>query len=328
MDSVLSSHREVARNRAVCRVCHTRCGMDHSSGCSNLTVPPVASSSRHPTPSAEGKALNGSSGTGTSTPTSIKTDGVVYFECLECKRQIASNRYAPHLSSCMGIGTGTRRAANRSNAKTKVSSDAGRSESPYVGSENGAASDDASPIPAKGKGKSKTKRTDEVDSSLKRKRPGSPQISPSNRQSKKPKTSGSPVSRVRANSDAAVASNTYQSSSTGSQSKIPSKLRDSSIASFEPSRSSPSSRSSSPGTPMASTSTPTSAFSTHSPPRPSGKKKGRPPKVKPNGNAKAVPLKRNSPPRPPPPPIRVPDPDYLVDVEGEETGSSTDTDSS
>lgn len=76
----------------------------------------------------------------------------------------------------MGIGTGTRRAANRSNAKTKyvassltlprdtfssnhrASTDAGRSESPYVGSENGAASDDASPSPAKGKGKAKNKR--------------------------------------------------------------------------------------------------------------------------------------------------------------------------
>jgi hypothetical protein len=40
----------------------------------------------------------------------------------------------------------------------RLPSDAGRSESPYVGSENGAVSDDASPSPAKGKGKSKTKR--------------------------------------------------------------------------------------------------------------------------------------------------------------------------
>lgn len=40
----------------------------------------------------------------------------------------------------------------------RLPSDAGRSESPYVGSDNGAASDDASPSPAKGKGKSKTKR--------------------------------------------------------------------------------------------------------------------------------------------------------------------------
>ena len=74
----------------------------------------------------------------------------------------------------MGIGTGTRRAANRSNAKSKsvfmylklsasfgltvyfrVSSDVGRSESPYVGSENGTMSDHASPSPAKSKGKSK-----------------------------------------------------------------------------------------------------------------------------------------------------------------------------
>jgi hypothetical protein len=135
--------------------------------------------------------------------------------------------------------------------------------------------------------------------------------------------------------------------SIGSQSKIPSKLRDSSIASFQPSRSSPSSRSSSPGTPMASTSTPTSGLSAQSPSLPPGKKKGRPLKPKPNGNVKALPPKRPSPPTPPPP-KRVPDPDYLIgksvlltlcetlllmgtlfaDVEGEETGSSTDTDSS
>jgi hypothetical protein len=96
--------------------------------------------------------------------------------------------------------------------------------------------------------------------------------------------------------------------SIGSQSKIPSKLRDSSIASFQPSRSSPSSRSSSPETPMASTSTPTSGLSAQSPP---GKKKGRPLKPKPNGNVKALPPKRRSPPTPPPP-KRVPDPDYLI----------------
>ncbi|KIM84544.1 hypothetical protein PILCRDRAFT_818115 [Piloderma croceum F 1598] len=322
MDSALSSHHEVARGRAVCHVCHNLCGLDHSSGSSNLMAPPMVSS-RHPTPSAEGRALNGSSGTGTSTPTSVKAEGAFYFECLNCQRPIASNRYAPHLSSCMGIGTGTRRAANRSNVKTKLPSDAGRSESPYVASENGAASDDASPSPAKGKGKSKTKRVEDAEFNLKRKRPGSPQISPSNKQPKKQKTSGSPVSRVKADSDATIPSNTYHPS-IGSQSKIPSKLRDSSIASFQPSRSSPSSRSSSPETPMASTSTPTSGLSAQSPP---GKKKGRPLKPKSNGNVKALPPKRPSPPTPPPP-KRVPDPDYLIDVEGEETGSSTDTDSS
>ena len=46
----------------------------------------------------------------------------------------------------------------------RLPSDAGGSESPYVGSENGAASDDASPSPAKGKGKSKTKRVGKLAS--------------------------------------------------------------------------------------------------------------------------------------------------------------------
>lgn len=122
----------------------SRLPTDHTPGPSTSASLVVPSSSRHPTPSVEGKALNGSSGTGTNTPTSVKADGIVYFDCLSCKRQvshislfmrgthlslhgvfgcvsyqIASNRYAPHLSSCMGIGTGTRRAANRSNVKSK-----------------------------------------------------------------------------------------------------------------------------------------------------------------------------------------------------------------
>lgn len=97
---------------------------------------------------------------------------------------------------------------------------------------------------------------------------------------------------------------------------------------------------------MAST-TSTSIFSQQSPPHPL-KKKGRPPKVNNNANGKGPPPKRPSPPRPPPPPIRAPDPDYLgksrqfykilrvvndlwiffADVEGEETGSSTDSEGS
>lgn len=152
---------------------------------------------------------------------------------------------------------------------------------------------------------------------------------------------GSPVSRVRANTDGASASNviilndsltrliltplhqTFAVPSTGSQSKVPSKLRDSSIASFGLTQSTPSSRSSSPGTPMAShmsTSTSTSTFSMKSPPRPIPtvvpKKKGRPPK---NGAVKAAlppppaPTKPISPPRPPLPPIiRAPDPDFHI----------------
>ncbi|KZP32207.1 hypothetical protein FIBSPDRAFT_1036854 [Athelia psychrophila] len=334
MDATLASHQEVARSRAVCHICHTRCGLDHLAGPSTLSAP-LASSSRHPTPDV--KAINGSNGTGASTPTSVKADGTVYFECLVCKRQIASNRYAPHLSSCLGH-TGTRRATNRSGVKAKT--EAARSESPFVGSDNGMQSDDTNPSPAKGKTKTKGKRADDADFNLKRKRMDLPQTSPTNKKQKKQKTSGSPVSRVRANTDGASASNTFAIPSTGSQSKVPSKLRDSSIASFGLTQSTPSSRSSSPGTPMAShlsNSTSTSTFSMKSPPRPLPtivpKKKGRPPK---NGNVKVVappppppPSKRASPPRPPlPPVIRAPDTDFHIDIDGHETGSDTDSDSS
>lgn len=92
---------------------------------------------------------------------------------------MASNRYASHLSGCIGIGTGTRRAAVR-NATSKskyvvfcflfflgsalapfdrsdgvvhwcrLGSDAGRSVSPYPGSENGNASDHSAPLPPPG----------------------------------------------------------------------------------------------------------------------------------------------------------------------------------
>lgn len=85
--------------------------------------------------SSTGKTLPN---TTTSTPTTVK-DGNILFECTVCKRQVrsisttshpchnthccpkvASNRYAPHLSSCMGIGTGVRRGAARAtNLKTK-----------------------------------------------------------------------------------------------------------------------------------------------------------------------------------------------------------------
>lgn len=88
---------------------------------------------------------------------------------------MASNRYASHLSGCIGIGTGTRRGAARgATSKSKygvvfflflrvsnplirfcsapatgcrLGSDAGRSASPYPASENGNASDHNAPPP-------------------------------------------------------------------------------------------------------------------------------------------------------------------------------------
>jgi len=163
---------------------------------------------------------------------------------------------------------------------------------------------------------------------LKRKRLGSPQTSPHKKQ-KKQNTSGSPVSRVRADPDkSGVSGASHSLPSSTSHSKIPSKLRDSSTASFVASSSS---RSASP----AVTTSSSSAFSAPSPGygaegiAKGGKKKGKP-LVKANGGPpkRTSPPKPHSPPRLPVPPIRVVEPEYTIDVEGEETGSSTDTDSS
>ncbi|CAA7264718.1 unnamed protein product [Cyclocybe aegerita] len=324
-DATLQSHHEVARSRAVCPVCHTRCGSIHTPGSASAINNEALQASvaaqaalRADTPSSSGSndvaAKSNVNGTGTSTPTSGK-DGNLYLECVSCSRQIASNRYAPHLASCMGLNS-ARRAPVRSNAKSKQASDAGRSASP--GSDGGNVSDDKS----KGKAKAKSKKpADESEFNLKRKRPTSPQISP-NKKAKKGKVSGSPVSRVKADPDlSGLPSNSHFSPSINSQSKVPSKLRDSSTASFLE-RSSASSRESSPG--GISVPTPASSFSSQqSPTRPlagNSKAAGRP---KPPAMGTGPP-KRPSPPVPRPP-IHVPD--YNEIDHANETGSSTDTDS-
>ncbi|KII93669.1 hypothetical protein PLICRDRAFT_49690 [Plicaturopsis crispa FD-325 SS-3] len=320
LDVTLQSHHEAARNRAICHVCNTRHTV-HAAGPSNSAAPTVSTAS----PSA-------ANGTGASTPSS-KSDGNIYFDCLNCKRPIASNRYAPHLSGCMGLGTGSRRGAARgANAKSKTASEAARSASPYFGSDNGNMSDDG----AKGKGKSKMKRADDAEFNLnKRKRPASPQVSP-NKKPKKGKATGSPqaVSRVKAQPDGGL-STTHLLPHSGSQSRVPSKLRASSTASFVADQSSSPESSSSLDTPVASTSTPTSTSASGKSPSIAttatattagrGRKKGVPSA---NRKINGLPPRLPSPPRPPPPPVRIAEPDYLIDVEGEETGSSTDTDDS
>ncbi|KIK46261.1 hypothetical protein CY34DRAFT_439850 [Suillus luteus UH-Slu-Lm8-n1] len=369
MDAALQAHHQLLRSRAVCRICHTRCGLVHPNGAQ--TVTPQSQSILHG--DIGGKTA---SSTGTNTPNGSKPDGNIFFECMVCKRQVASNRFAPHLSACMGTGTGSRRAAPRgTNLKAKIPIEPGRSASPYPGSENGNVSDDNSN--GKGKAKGKGKRAgnilllffllirerfdkfvvDDADFNLKRKRPISPQTSPTKKPTKKLKTAGSPVSRLKAEPDSSgtTASSTLQVPSSSSQSKVPSKLRSSSTASFlERDRSSTPGSQSSVGTPIASTSSAISARSVAGtgPPkrgRPKGSKTGT------GRGALAAQQKRPSPPRPllPPPPPPPPAPavrieqDYLVgrfnatsrldlylpahslmvpDVEGDETGSSTDTD--
>ncbi|KAJ7900118.1 hypothetical protein B0H14DRAFT_1549971 [Mycena olivaceomarginata] len=178
MDVTLQSHHETARSRTVCSVCKTRCSSVHAPTHSVASLP-----SRASTPAA-----NGSASTGTSTPT--KSDGNLYLECLHCSRQIASNRYAPHLSSCMGLSQSRRGAARGSAAKSKQPSEARSTGSPEA-----TLSDDGG-SPNKGKGKAKGK----TDVNLKRKRPESPQLTP-NKKQKKQSASGSPVSRIKAGSD-------------------------------------------------------------------------------------------------------------------------------
>ncbi|KAJ3893743.1 hypothetical protein GG344DRAFT_74773 [Lentinula edodes] len=287
MDVALEAHAEVSRSRALyCTIVMyvlKRCNGAHVPA--SLTSRAPVSSSRAETPSAaEG---------GANTPNSAKgSDGTVHLECVNCQRMVASNRYAPHLSNCMGLNS-SRRGAVRGSTKAKQPSDAGRSGSPA--SEAGYPSDDGK-LAQKGKGKSKTKRADEAEFNLKRKRPLSPQVSPSKKQKQKVQ-SGSPVSRAKSDMDSASLLPT-----TNSQSKIPSKLRDSSLASFNDRETSGSSRESSPDASLSSTLS--SNFMN----------KGM------ANRSKPIPLKQPSPPRPPPPV-----PAYIEDDEGDETGSSTDT---
>ncbi|KAH9947660.1 hypothetical protein B0H21DRAFT_737467 [Amylocystis lapponica] len=336
MDVVLQSHQEIARSRTVCGICHTRCGAVHVPGPSSATTQAVGSSSHVSSPSGETKSAeaNGSATTGTNTPVNGKSDGNVYFECGICNKRVASNRYAPHLSNCMGLSSSRRGAARSATTKTKLAAEAGRSTSPYLGSENGNISDDGKTT-VKGKGKSRAKRTDEAEFSLNRKRPGSPSISP-NKKPKKAKTSGSPAVRAKTDDLPGSPSGALPSSLTASQSKVPSRLRDSSIVSSiqHDQQSSSSDSPSRLSSPPRSISTPVSAPALQSPilvPAVAQKPKPKPkPKPK-NGKVSLPPPrpppKRPSPPRPPPPIIRMPEPDFLIDVEGEETGSSTDTDS-
>ncbi|KAJ7225734.1 hypothetical protein GGX14DRAFT_422031 [Mycena pura] len=296
MDVTLQSHHEVARSLSVCSL-HCPSAKFHAPA-----NPPVASQppplSRPSTPAA-----NGSGGTGTSTPTSAK-DGNLYLECLSCSRQIASNRYAPHLSSCMGLATTRRGAARGTAVKSKQPSEAeGRSTSPEADF-----SDDG-----KGKAKSKTKRPDAAEFNLKRKRAShcNGQFASFFKKQKKRPVSGSPVNRVKADSD--IASGVLKSPSTSSTSKVPSKLRDSSTASLVERSVTPSSQGYS--SPPADSPGASSSYSVLQSPSLNGSP------VK--SIRSQVP---NMPPKPSPPRPVVDD--YLLDDGGDETGSSTDTDSS
>ncbi|KZV77603.1 hypothetical protein PENSPDRAFT_679150 [Peniophora sp. CONT] len=266
MDVALQSHQEVARSKAVCEVCHTRCRQQHVPGTSDSAGGTSASSSM----SFNARAL------AVSDAAKTRDSSAVYLPCKKCDREIASNRYASHFSSCLGTGT-SRKAAQKPMARSN--SDAG---SPFA-SENGDAAEEYKPPTSnapKPKPKGRPPKNKSGDDAAK-KRQGSPQMSPS--KSKKQKTSTLPLSRVTSTDSTMTAG--------ASQPKAPSRLRETSIFGDD-------SRSPSPALAAIT-----------------GKSKQR----------------EASPPRPalPAPPVRRIETDYLLgNDDGDETGSSTDTDGS
>ncbi|WVN86954.1 uncharacterized protein L203_102129 [Cryptococcus depauperatus CBS 7841] len=161
LTTAISAHREIKRGRVICGTCGTRC-RDHQPLFSSNTVASSSlqlpltqdsgSSSRAQTPQlndATGsrtgghpvgpeKGMGGTTGIGSG---SGRADGSGnnFFDCLVCSRPIASNRYAPHLSRCLGLNGSTRRVTARSAAvKARFGNGQDRSSpSPFLGSENG-----------------------------------------------------------------------------------------------------------------------------------------------------------------------------------------------
>ncbi|WVQ96149.1 hypothetical protein IAU59_003252 [Kwoniella sp. CBS 9459] len=159
LSTAMAAHREIKRGRVVCGTCGTKCRahlplppptLQQSSAAPSRTSspqPPLSTDGSQPPSRAGGYPVGPERGTGGSTGIGsgsgrVDAGGNVFFECLVCSRQIASNRYAPHLSSCLGLNGSTRRGAARSAAaKARLGSNNDRSSpSPYTagnGSENG-----------------------------------------------------------------------------------------------------------------------------------------------------------------------------------------------
>ncbi|KAF8488168.1 hypothetical protein JB92DRAFT_3130115 [Gautieria morchelliformis] len=155
MDAALQSHKDILRGKSLCAVCGTRCGSAHvpeghiiKAGLSSSTSSSMPVPGSPPSTSAAGTSIHANK---------EKTDGNVYFECTNCQKKIASNRYAPHLSGCLGIGTGSRRgAARNAAAKNKLGADLDRGVSPLVGSDYGSPAHEV--LNGKGKGKGRNKK--------------------------------------------------------------------------------------------------------------------------------------------------------------------------
>ncbi|WVF68601.1 hypothetical protein IAT40_003371 [Kwoniella sp. CBS 6097] len=151
LSTAMAAHREIKRGRVVCGTCGTKCrahlplppsALQPSSAAPSRTSspqPPLSTDGSQPPSRAGGYPVGPERGTGGSTGIGsgsgrMDAGGNVFFECLVCSRSIASNRYAPHLSSCLGLNGSTRRGAARSAAvKARLGSNNDRSSpSPYT----------------------------------------------------------------------------------------------------------------------------------------------------------------------------------------------------
>ncbi|KAG8969876.1 hypothetical protein FRC03_000122 [Tulasnella sp. 419] len=233
---------------------------------------------------------------------------------------MASNRFAPHLETCLGLNTNVRRAGARTAAvKTKIGSEGSRSNSPTV-----VVTDDAPAPPPARKGRppkngtpknSKKKgmpppTTPELNGN--NKRPLSPNPTPpkNNKKQKNAVTSPSPSLK-----GLPLATSAPGSSVKSTHPKIPSRLRASSTSSFI----TPSLVASSPGNEESIYSVEGSPSRDGSPDSispfltPNSKSKSQ--KTRPGMPAKGVagktPPVTYTPPRPPPAPVTRPDDDVV-----------------
>ncbi|KAF8520145.1 hypothetical protein BU17DRAFT_89134 [Hysterangium stoloniferum] len=163
MDAVLQSHKDVTRLTPLCAVCGTRCGSTHTQGKHANSAGP--STSRGCVTLAPGSPAGNTVTAVSTTPIAKdKTDGNIYFECTNCQKRIASNRYAPHLSGCLGIGKGFRRgAACNASANNKLGAEVDRGGSPFPGSDYGSPSRESINGKTKVKPKSHKKATGKIN---------------------------------------------------------------------------------------------------------------------------------------------------------------------
>ncbi|KAF8320074.1 hypothetical protein DL93DRAFT_1932916 [Clavulina sp. PMI_390] len=101
--------KSIKRARQPCSVCHTFCQTDHGSAPSTSKAHQKSLLS-HSGGDDAAKSSSQPAGTGSSS----KADPML--SCQNCKRPIASSRYAHHLSGCLGLGN-SRRGAMRASAQ-------------------------------------------------------------------------------------------------------------------------------------------------------------------------------------------------------------------